>query len=113
MGVQQSLSLFAALAHNNIDEVMNQSCCAFPKAVLQPQDQGLHIQTIDTEIIEDAALCSLFQPPPAPEYSLQPLAQPGQHRVQEMLLLSEKFRPYLRRDVTYRLWPCSCLLRWG
>lgn len=80
---------------------MNQLCHAFPKAVLQPQDQGLHIQIMDTEIIQDAALCSVYQPSPAPEYSLQPLAQPGQHGVQEMLLLLEKFCPYLRQDVTH------------
>lgn len=74
MGVQQSLSFLTALAHNDIDKAVNQLCCAFPEAILQPQDQGVHIQTIDTEIVQDVALCSLYQPPLAPEYSLQPLA---------------------------------------
>lgn len=103
MKKQQPPGLLTELDHNDSDEAMDQLGCVFPKAILQCLDQGLHIQTMEAEIMQDATLCNLYQPPLVLEYCLQPLTQPGLHRIQEVLSLLEQFCPHLRQEATNKL----------
>ena len=113
MGVQQPLGLLAAPLHNAMDDAVDQLCCMSLKAVLQSVDHELPIQTADAEAVQDVSLCSLCQPPLGPKYLCQVVAQPGQHRIQEMLLSLEKFRPDLGQEATHSLCPRSSPLSWG
>lgn len=110
---QQLLGLLAALAHNDTADAADQWHCVLTEERLQYLDQHLHIWTLDGVAVQDAALYVLNQPPPVPVHSLQPLAQPGLHGIQEMKLLSEHSCPLLRLEATHRLWPCSPLISWG
>lgn len=103
-GVQQAPGSLTAPAPDDTDDAVDQWPCMLLEQRLQPLDQDLCSWAMHAQAVQDAALCTLYQPPLVPVYTHQPLVQPGLHRVQEMLLLAKKSSPHLRQEATHSHW---------